>query len=83
VTRKLYVRNPNQLNLGGYRPREAALAKLFGLRKLERMPMLECRRASAAVYLAFERDFTGDRVLAFAFGMRTMLLDAYDGDPEA
>lgn len=28
------------------------------------------------------RSTRGDRVLAFAFGMRPMLLDAYGGDPE-
>ena len=43
---------------------------------------MQGRRSSDAITLAFEPDFTGDRVQAFAFGLRTMLLDAYGGDEE-
>jgi len=80
LTRKLYVRNPNQLVRGGHASREAALAQLFGPRRLTRLEALEGRRAAAAINRAFDPDFVGDRVQAFAFGMRTMVLDAYGGD---
>ena len=82
LTRKLYVRNPNQLRRGGHASREAALAQLFGPRYLVRPPALQGRRSSDAITLAFEPEFTGDRVQAFAFGLRTMLFDAYGGDAE-
>lgn len=82
LTRKLYVRNPNQLGRGGHGSREAALAVLFGPRRLDRISGLGGRRAADAISLAFEPDFSGDRVQAFAYGMRTMLLDAYGGDTE-
>jgi hypothetical protein len=82
LTRKLYVRNPIQLRRGGHVSRDTALATLFGPRQLDRIPGLYGRRAAAAISLAFEPTFEGDRVQAFAFGMRTMLMDAYGGDTE-
>lgn len=80
LTRKLYVRNPNQYRRGGYVSAEAALNRLFGPRRLDVIPILQGRRSTAAIQLALAPDYTGDRVQAFAFGMRTMLLDAYGGD---
>jgi hypothetical protein len=80
LSRKLYVRNPNQLTRGGHASREAALAQLFGPRRLSRFEALEGARAADAINLAFDPGFVGDRIQALAFGMRSMLLDAYGGD---
>lgn len=82
LTRKLYVRNPNQLRRGGHGSRDEALARLFGPRLIGSLEELGGRRAAAAISVAFQPEFGGDRVQALAFGMRNMLLDAYGGDPE-
>lgn len=82
LTRKLYVRNPNQVIRGRHLSRESAMALLFGPRQMAQLPALEGRRSSDAVTLAFDPAFEGDRVQAFAFGLRTMLLDTYGGDEE-
>ena len=78
-TRKLYVRNPNQLQRGRYSDRDNALNALFGPRRLDHYPGLGGRRSAQAIGLAFDETYTGDRVAAFAFGLRTMLADAYGG----
>ena len=79
LTRKPYVRNPNQLSRGGHTSREAALRVLFGPRRLDRLPGMAGRRGTDAIGEAFDPDFPGDRVQALAFGMRTMWIDAYNG----
>lgn len=79
LARKLYVRNPNQVRRGGYVDREAAMRALFGPRRLARHPALLGKRSAAAIGLAFDDGFGGDRVAAFVEGMRTMLLDGYGG----
>ena len=79
LARKLYVRNPDQLRRGRYRTQQAALQALFGLRRLKYHPDLQGRRSAAAIALAFDEGYGGDRVAAFIEGMRTMLLDGYGG----
>ncbi len=79
LARKLYVRNPSQLRRGRHASHQAALNALFGPRRLHHLPELQGRRASSAISMAFEDDYAGDRVAAFVEGMRTMLLDAYEG----
>ncbi len=79
LARKLYARNPNQLQRGRYASREAAMNALFGPRRLSYYPGLGGRRSVQAIGLAFDEGYAGDRVAAFIFGMHTMLLDAYDG----
>lgn len=82
LARKLYVRNPNQLPRGGHASHAAAMQALFGVRRLDHYPGLGGRRSSAAIHLAFDEAFAGDRVAALVEGMRTMLLDAYGGKAE-
>lgn len=79
LARKLYVRNPNQVLRGRHADQQAALNALFGPRRLNHHPGLQGRRSTAAIQLAFDEHFDGDRVAAFIEGMRTMLLDAYGG----
>lgn len=79
LARKLYVRNPNQLLRGWYKTRQASLGALFGPHRPARYPGLYGRRSAAAINLAFDENFPGDRVAAFVEGMRTMLMDAYGG----
>lgn len=79
LARKLYVRNPNQLQRGRYQTHPAAMRALFGTRRLDRHPDLQGRRSSDAINLAFDEGYRGDRVAAFVEGMRTMMLDGYGG----
>lgn len=82
LARKLYVRNPNQLRLSGFASRDEALRALFGPAAGKRFMRLQNRRSSDAIALAFDDEYRGDRVAAFVHGMRTMLLDGYDGKHE-
>ncbi len=82
LARKLYVRNPAQLERGRYKTRAAAMNALFGLRRLKHHPGLQGRRSAAAIQLAFDEHYAGDRVAAFVEGLRTMLLDGYGGRSE-
>ena len=79
LARKLYKRNPNQLRRGGHADHDAALRALFGPRRLVHYRGLYGKRSAQAIYLAFDDAFTGDRVAALIEGMRTMMMDAYDG----
>ncbi len=76
---KLYKRNPNQVRRGAHADRAAALNALFGPRRPTHYRGLQGRRSAAAIGLAFDEGFHGDRVAAFIEGMRTMMVDAYDG----
>ncbi len=82
LARKLYVRNPDQLQRGRYKTRAAAMNALFGLRRLKHHPDLQGKRSTAAIQLAFDEHYGGDRVAAFVEGLRTMLLDGYGGRSE-
>ena len=79
LARKLYVRNPNQVLRGRHASQKAALNALFGPRRLKYYPSLEGKTSAAAISLALDASYPGDRVAAFIEGMRTMLLDAYGG----
>lgn len=79
LARKLYVRNPDQLRRGRYDTHRAAMQALFGVRRPKHYIDLQGRRSAAAIALAFDEDYRGDRVAALIEGMRTMLLDAYGG----
>lgn len=82
LARKLYVRNPRELQRGGDRTRSEALQALFGPARPAHLPELQGLRSDKAINLAFDDGFAGDRVAAFIEGMRSMLLDAYGGKRE-
>jgi hypothetical protein len=79
LARKLYVRNPGEWRRGPYADSAGALRALFGPRRLRHHPGLHGKRSAAAIALAFDETYRGDRVAAFIEGMRTMLLDGYGG----
>ena len=79
LARKLYVRNPNQLRRSGYATRDVALRALFDLKRGHFDRNLAGKRSADAIGLAFDVNYSGDRVAAFIVGMRTMLLDGYGG----
>jgi hypothetical protein len=79
LTAKLYRRNPQQWRRAGLASAEAGVLQIFGRDRPVTFAALGHRRSIAAMHLAFEPGFAGDRVLAFCEGLRTMLLDAYGG----
>ena len=79
LARKLYARNPNQLQRGHFSSQEMAVNALVGMRRLDYYPGLGGKRSAQAISLAFDETYSGDRVAAFIFGMHSMLMDAYNG----
>lgn len=78
---KLYRRNPNQLRRSSASGMtvQAALQQLFNdVRPLQ----LRRHHGAAAIGLAFDVKFDGDRVAAFITGLRDMQRDAYGGEYE-
>jgi hypothetical protein len=75
---KLYRRNPREWKNAGQPSLEAAIARAFAGPEQERFPELGDKRGIDCIYLAFRDDYTGDRVLAFIWGLKTMTLQAYN-----
>lgn len=74
---KLYLRNPRELNRGGYEKAEDVEKLLF-----EQPPegeRLVKAEGPEAIRQALREDYEGDRVLSFISGLRDMTLDAYGG----
>lgn len=79
---KLYQRNPIQLQRGGAPSREAAMAALFDVEHEWHFEDLGGKRDIAALMLAFEPDFKGDRVRAFVVGLSSMVQTAFGNNVE-
>lgn len=75
---KLYRRNPREWKKVGQPSLEAAIARAFAGPAQEVFPELEGKRGIDSIYLAFRDDYSGDRVLAFIWGLKTMTLQAYN-----
>lgn len=76
---KLYRRNPRELRKSdGADPpdRQRMLARLFAPQRPE-FAELHGQRGAAAMDLALDVHYTGDRVLALVVGLRDMLMSAY------
>ena len=74
---KLYKRNPREWKKTGIAP-DTRLAQVFDRHNAHRLPELNHRYNVGAIRLAFDPAYSGDRVLAFVYGLRTMLLAAYN-----
>lgn len=79
---KLYRRNPRELLKGRFSDREAAVAQVFGPGRYPAFPQLKGKSSIDSIRLAFDEAYTGDRVLAFSEGLRSMILAAYNGKQE-
>ncbi len=79
LTDKLYRRNPKELLKGRGATREAALERIFAADGGNGFPELDGKRAVESIRLAFDENYTGDRVLALMVGLKSMVLRAYDG----
>ena len=80
---KLYRRNPEQLRRGGYVAEpEVVVSRLMSQPSRRMLAQWQGRRAAALISLGFEEDYTGDRVAALIYGLRSMLADAYGGEED-
>lgn len=78
ITEKLYRRNPREWKKGGQPNLDAAVARIFNGDYQQSFVELGDKRGIQALYLAFQEDFQGDRVLALSWGLATMTLAAYN-----
>lgn len=79
---KLYLRNPAYWRQPGIASAEEKIKKLYSVSDYIVSHALNNTRSVESIKLAFLPEFSGDRVLAFVFGLRTMLDDAYGGRQE-
>jgi hypothetical protein len=78
----LYSRNPDQLAKNPGMTVEGRLAQLKVRRYKLQFAELEYKQDIAAMNLAFDPNFTGDRVFALVVGLGSMLREAYAYQPE-
>ncbi len=78
LTEKLYRRNPHEWKKTGQPSLQAAVARIFDGEFKQSFAELDHKRGIEALYLAFQEDFQGDRVLALSWGLTTMTLAAYN-----
>lgn len=77
---KLYRRNPAEWRRAGQSSREAALDQLAAAIRMAQPPAsLQGRRDIAAMALALQPEFVGDRVNAFVYATADMLITAHGG----
>lgn len=77
---KLYRRNPAEWRRAGLAGRDAALDRLAAAVRQRQPPAaLQGRRDIAALALALQPDFAGDRVAAFVYATADMVVAAHGG----
>ncbi len=81
---KLYKRNPNQLAKSTTDPAEKMLDWVFEgeLQHHWKFKEIENKQGTDAIFLAFDAQYQGDRVLPFIVGIHTMLLKAHGNKTE-
>lgn len=82
LTEKLYRRNPRELRRSGQASVEAGLKRIFERQHEWRFPELKGVRGTDAIHLAFREEYQGDRVLAFAVGLGSMIQTAFKDKTE-
>jgi hypothetical protein len=81
---KLYKRNPQQLHKSTSDPAEKMVNWIFNgaAQHHYNFEVLNNLQDTQAIFLAFNADYHGDRVLAFIVGLHTMLIKAHHGKTE-
>jgi hypothetical protein len=82
LTDKLYRRNPRELRKSGVASRAEGVARIFDGNHGWRFNELRGVRDAQAIQLAFRDDYQGDRVLAFAGGLASMIQTAFNNKTE-
>jgi len=82
VMEKLYRRNPREWHKSKFASMDAAMAHAFDPKFEFRFAELGGVRGTDAIVLALKPEYSGDRVFAFAVGLSSMVLMAYDGKTE-
>ncbi len=77
LTIKLYRRNPRELAKTPGATKEQRVEQLFATPESRQFAELGGRRGVAAMELASDPSYSGDRVFATIFGLNTMLREAY------
>ena len=78
LTEKLYRRNPQELRKSGHTSVASGVARIFQGEHAWKFPELQGKRGADAIQLAFRDDYRGDRVLAFAAGLGSMVQIAFN-----
>ncbi len=81
---KLYKRNPQELAKSTTDSAEKMVTWIFDGELQHRWQFAEMqnKQSTDAIYLSFNPDYQGDRVLSFIVGLQTMLLKAHGGKKE-
>lgn len=78
---KLYKRNPQELKKSQVESAEKMVSQIFDHENTHhyQFAALNQLQSTDAIFLAFNAEYKGDRVLAFIVGLQTMLLKAHGG----
>jgi len=79
---KLYKRNPSELKKSTSEDAEKMVNWVFNGNHNWNFEAINNIQGNDAIYLAFNEDYKGDRVLPFIVGMYTMLIKAHGGKKE-
>jgi hypothetical protein len=82
LTEKLYRRNPRELKKSGRDSVAAGMMRIYEGRHAWNFPELQGKRGAQAIQLAFQEDYRGDRVLAFAAGLGSMIQTSFHDKTE-
>ena len=74
---KLYLRNPIYWRNSSSSSPQERVKLMFDMYEMDVQAMLRNTRSIESIKLAFDPTFQGDRVLAYVFGLKTMLAAAY------
>src|SRR5690606_22680956 len=79
---KLYKRNPHELRKSTRDSAEQMAERVFEQQQDWKFEAINEAQDTRAIFLAFDPDYQGDRVLPFIVGLQTMLIKAHGGKSE-
>jgi hypothetical protein len=79
---KLYKRNPQELRKSTSGSVDEMVAWVFDGRQGWKFEAINNAQGTVAIFLAFDPNYRGDRVLPFIVGLQTMLIKAHGGKSE-
>jgi hypothetical protein len=79
---KLYKRNPQELRKSTSGSVDEMVAWVFDGRQDWKFEAINNAQGTVAIFLAFDPNYQGDRVLPFIVGLQTMLIKAHGGKSE-